>query len=221
MDWTWLKEQPEGQFLERKSCYDRRGGALKPRPIKDVVRDIAETLVAMANADGGTVVLGIEDDSTVSGIPPKYRPERVQQQIHALARPRLNFRFLKITLEERRVWVFETDWSAEVHQLTDGRYLLRVGSQSLPFPAEDIEAMKRSRLQRATEMRFLPDATPADLDPDIVEELAHKSGMSLSPEELLVHYRLAEKVNGQLRLTLAAVLLFGKDPTRWHPPLRH
>jgi ATP-dependent DNA helicase RecG len=41
--------------------------------------------------------------------------------------------------------------------------------------------------------------------------------MELPPEELLVHYRLAEKVNGRLRLTLAAVLLFAKDPTRWHP----
>ncbi|RMF84837.1 MAG: hypothetical protein D6736_18540, partial [Nitrospinota bacterium] len=73
--------------------------------------------------------------------------------------------------------------------------------------------MKRSRLQRAMEMQFSLDATLADLDLDLVQELARQSGMSLSPEEILVHYRLAERVNGQVRLTLAAVLLFGKDPT--------
>jgi ATP-dependent DNA helicase RecG len=50
----YLTTQPEGQFFERKSCYDRRGKFPHPRPVKDVVRDVAETLVAMANADGGT-----------------------------------------------------------------------------------------------------------------------------------------------------------------------
>jgi ATP-dependent DNA helicase RecG len=214
-DWTWLKTQPEGQFLERKSCYERSGTHPRPRPIKEVARDVAEALVAMSNADGGTVVLGVEDDGTVSGVPDGYHQDAVRRQIHDLIRPRLNFQLEEVTLEGRRVWVFETDWSAEVHQLTDGRYLLRVGSHSLPFG--DIEAMKRSRLQRVTEMQFLPDATLADLDIGLLQELAHKSGMELPPEELLVHYRLAEKVNGRLRLTLAAVLLFAKDPTRWHP----
>jgi ATP-dependent DNA helicase RecG len=217
MTGLWLTTQPEGQFLERKSCYDRTGASPRPRPVHEVVRDVAEALVAMANADGGTVVLGVEDDGAVTGVPDRYRPDTVRRQIQNLVRPRLSFRFSEVPLEGQRVWVFETDWSAEVHQLTDGRYLLRVGSQSLPFPAGDIEAMKRSRLQRATEMQFLPDATLADLDLALVEELAHKSGMLLPPEDLLVRYQLAEKTNGQLRLTLAAVLLFARDPTRWHP----
>ncbi len=217
MDWSWVKEQPEGQFLERKSAYDRMGKVLRPRPVKEVVRDIAEALVAMANADGGTVVLGMEDDGTVSGVPERYDPEKVRAQIHDLIRPRLNFRLSEILLEGKSIWVFETDWSPEVHQLTDGRYLMRVGSQNLPFPAADIEAIKRSRLQRATEMQFLPDVSLEDLDLNLLEELARRSGMSLSPEEILIHYRLAERANGRLRLTLAAVLLFGKDPTRWHP----
>ncbi len=217
MDWSWLQEQPEGQFLERKSCYERAEDTPRPRPIKDVVQDIAEALVAMANADGGVVALGIEDDGTVSGVPDSYDPDRIERQIQDHIRPRLNYRFSEVALEGCSVWIFETDWSGEVHQLTDGRYLLRVGSHSLPFSAEGIEAVKRSRLQRATEIQFLPDATLADLNLGLVQELAHKGGVSLSPEALLVHYRLAERVNGRLRLTLAAVLLFGNDPTRWHP----
>ncbi len=67
MTLDYLTAQPEGQFLERKSCYDRRGKFPHPRPVKGVVRDVAETLVAMANADGGTIVLGVEDDGAVFG----------------------------------------------------------------------------------------------------------------------------------------------------------
>lgn len=86
-DWTWVKEQSEGQFLERKSCYDRRDDVPRPRPVKDVIRDVAETLAAMANADGGTVVLGIEDDGTVSGVPERYNLAQVRTQIRSLIRP--------------------------------------------------------------------------------------------------------------------------------------
>ncbi len=47
----WVLRQQEGQFFERKSCFDRLKGKL--RPVRAVARDVAETLAAMANADGG------------------------------------------------------------------------------------------------------------------------------------------------------------------------
>jgi len=38
-----------------------------------------------------------------------------------------------------------------------------------------------------------------------------------APEVVLSRYRLTEGRNGKTALTLAALLLFGKDPGRWHP----
>jgi len=43
----------EGQFFERKSAMDRSGSRAKQRKAADIARDVAETLAAMANADGG------------------------------------------------------------------------------------------------------------------------------------------------------------------------
>jgi ATP-dependent DNA helicase RecG len=63
----------EGQFFERKSAYDRSGSRPKRRNAKDIISDIVDTLSAMANADGGEFVLGMEDDGTVTGVP---HPER-------------------------------------------------------------------------------------------------------------------------------------------------
>ncbi|MCS6806263.1 MAG: putative DNA binding domain-containing protein, partial [Blastocatellia bacterium] len=215
--WDWLKEQPESQFLERKSCYTRSKGRVEPRSIKEVLQDVAESLAAMANADGGTVAVGLEDDGAVSGVPSRYDFEKARQQLNDYVRPRLRFRTSEITLHGQRLWVFETDWSAEVHQLSDGRYLLRVGEHNLPFPAGDVEAMKNARRQRPTEMQYQPDASLDDIDLGLVEELAKQSKLNVSPEETLVHFRLAERVNAQIRLTLAALLALGKDPARWHP----
>lgn len=58
----------EGPFFERKSALDRSGSRPKPRKAADIAHDIAETLVAFANADGGELVVGIEDDGTISGV---------------------------------------------------------------------------------------------------------------------------------------------------------
>lgn len=145
--WDRLLEQDEGQFLERKSCYDRSSGQTRPNPLKKILQDVAESLAAMANADGGIVAVGLDDDGAVTGVPSRYELQKAQRQLGNYIRPALKFRAYEIQVKGQRVWVFETDWSPEVHQLSDGRYLLRVGAENLPFPAKDIEAMKASRRQ--------------------------------------------------------------------------
>ena len=42
---------PEGQFFERKSCFEQSERKIRHRNAADAARDIAETLSAMANAD--------------------------------------------------------------------------------------------------------------------------------------------------------------------------
>ncbi len=217
-DWKWLKTQQEGQFFERKSCYDRSGARPKLRPAREVAHDIAETLAAMANADGGALVLGIEDDGTPTGM--SYPPDRLDVILRAperLVQPPLRAHHQWIELDGVRVLLFEVDWSPEVHQLSDGRYLLRVGAKNLPFPASDIAGMKEGKRRRVTESRLITEASLQDLDPALFDELRQKTGLSLSNQELLQHYRLAEARNGRLVLSLAGLLLFAKDPLRWHP----
>jgi ATP-dependent DNA helicase RecG len=183
-----------------------------------VARDIAETLAAMANADGGTVVVGVEDDGTPTGVDyPKDRFNVLREAPRNLIRPPLRTRIEAPIFQEAHLLVFEVDWSPEAHQLADGRYLLRVGHQNQPFPAEQIEALKAGKRRRVAEVRIVPEASLADLDLSLTGRLREHTGLALSDEELLLRYRLAESRNGRLVLTLAALLLFGKDPGRWHP----
>ncbi|MBC7217417.1 MAG: putative DNA binding domain-containing protein [Candidatus Caldatribacterium sp.] len=141
--WNWLKEQDEGQFLERKSCYDRSSRLSRPRPVKEVLWDLAEALVAMGNADGSTVAVGPEDDGTVMGVPSRYQFRQTQWRLSDDVCLRLNFCVHEISLEEQRVWVSETDWSPKVQQLLDAILYLERGTK-LSFPARDIDAMKVS-----------------------------------------------------------------------------
>lgn len=216
-DWEWTHRQQEGQFFERKSCLDRSPARRGRRPIRDVARDIAETLTAMANADGGTLVIGVEDDGEVTGV--DYPPDRLdvlRRACQTHVKPPLHPHISESELAGKRVMYFEVDWSIEAHQLTDGRYLLRIGDQNMPFPAADIEALKAGKRRRVTEIQYMAEATLDDLDMQLVASLGEKVGLTVEPEEILEHYRLVERRNGRLLLTVAAMLLFGKDPGKWH-----
>ena len=41
----------------------------KPRLTKSICADIGEALVSFANADGGAILIGVEDDGTITDIP--------------------------------------------------------------------------------------------------------------------------------------------------------
>lgn len=66
----------ESHFREFKSALEGPDGNKKPRPVKKICGNIGEALVAFANADGGELLIGVEDDGTVSGVP--HTPEEIR-----------------------------------------------------------------------------------------------------------------------------------------------
>lgn len=172
----------------------------------------------MANADGGTLALGIEDDGTPTGV--DYPPDRLEVIVQAPKThitPPVKASCQWATVKEVPMLVFEVDWSPEVHQLKDGRYVLRVADSNMPFSATDIASMKEGKRRRVTELQFIHEASLSDIDRELIDRLREKSRLDLSDEELLTRYRLIEPRNGRYLLSLACLLLFGKDPIRWQP----
>jgi ATP-dependent DNA helicase RecG len=173
----------------------------------------------MANADGGTLLLGVEQDKTVTGVDyPDDKLTLLRQAAHNLLRPPLKAHLTELIHEGRRILAFEVDSSLVPHQLTDGRYLLRVRDQNLPFPADQIAVLKRARAGGQYERQFVHEARFEDLDPHLLARFAHHLGDPRPAEDILYRdYRLVDFQNGRARLTLAALLLFATDPLRWHP----
>ena len=217
---TQLLQREEGQFLEFKSCIERPYGRDKRlRPSKDIAEDVAVVLSAMANADGGTLLVGVEDDKDITGV--GYEKEDPINKIIRAPQnrvdPPLKTRLEKINVDGKLVLLFEVDWSPDVHRLTDGRYLLRVGEHNQPYPAELIHLMKEAKRKGLYERQFIPEATFEDLDLSLIEQFRKRAGNGESVKELLSRYRLVEEDNGRLRITRAALLLFARDPLKWHP----
>jgi len=215
-----LLARDEGQFLEFKSAYERPDGIhFKRRKATEVTKDIAETLSAMANADGGTLLLGVEDDKTVTGVDfPDDKLALFRQATQNLLQPPLKARLTELMHKGCLVLAFEVAPSPVPHQLTDGRYLLRVRDQNLPFPADQIAALKSAKASGQYERQFVHQARFEDLDADLLAQFARRLDTSRPVEEVLYRdYSLIDFHNGRPRLTLAALLLFARDPLRWHP----
>ena len=58
----------ESHSREFKSTFEGPATAKRRRTARLVARDIGEALVAFANADGGTLFVGVEDDGVVTGM---------------------------------------------------------------------------------------------------------------------------------------------------------
>ena len=183
--------------------------------------DVAETLAAMANADGGELVVGIEDDGAVTGV---RQPEDRQPMILGAPRsknyvnPPLPVRCRELqTADGYRLFHFEVSWSPDVHQLAGSRYLLRVNDQNAPFAADQIAALKAAKTQGLWERSFPPGATLADLDLDLIRSLAPAAWAGRDAEDVLRDRGLIAGRNGHSVPSNAALLLFAKAPARWHP----
>src|SRR4051794_39725574 len=58
----------ESHFREYKSGLHGEPGKKANRPVREICRDIGEALVAFANADGGELLVGVEDSGEVTGL---------------------------------------------------------------------------------------------------------------------------------------------------------
>ncbi|EPK0124251.1 MULTISPECIES: ATP-binding protein [Klebsiella pneumoniae complex] len=58
----------ESHFREFKSALQGPPDKKEKRPTKDISTNIAQTLVAFANADGGELLIGVEDNGEITGI---------------------------------------------------------------------------------------------------------------------------------------------------------
>jgi ATP-dependent DNA helicase RecG len=214
-----LIQREEGQFLEFKSLWERDSSPARVLDRRRVRDWIAEYAAAFANADGGTLVLGVDDDGVPSGH--GYPPEALREFLEVpkrRLRPALDCRGGSVEVEGHELLVIEVPMSPEAVMVDGDGFPYRVGDQVRREPQEVINARKEVYRRVGYEQRFRPEASLADLDLDLVRSfLAHSPLIQRGPEGLLEHFGLVQPRAGGLGITQAALLLFGRAPqSRWH-----
>jgi ATP-dependent DNA helicase RecG len=214
-----LLKQERGQFLEFVSAFEYRRGTGQKKREEELAREVVRVLSGMANADGGAVLIGVEPDKSITGIP--YDHDELQSLIQApqnLLRPQLSPSSEKVRLGNLQLLKFEVASGLEIYRIAGGRSFYRLGSETPSLPAEQIQALKEAKKSVFYERQQALNATWHDLDQDLVQTLAHKVQEGKDPQALLTqNYHLLDHSRGLPCPNMAALLLFAKDPTRWHP----
>jgi ATP-dependent DNA helicase RecG len=212
----------ESHYREFKTAWEGKVSEAKPRPFKEICRDIAEALVAFANADGGELLIGVEDDGNVSGVP------HADHLIDALLQAPENYILsgtqlpmlaaTKVNIEGQWVLYFSVAKGvSRIYQLSDGKCVRRKDKATLPVAFEDIQFERQEIRSREYDREFVDGAAVSDLNIVLLQTAADTYLRGMSVERYLQQMNLGEYSATGLRLRRAAVLLFAKDIGRWAP----
>lgn len=192
---------PEGQYFERKS------GRVSPK-------DLAIALVAMANAEGGTIVVGIHA-GLVDGVAPE-RVNALRQAAFDHTRPAVRVAVEeRIAQEEERastILVMRVEPSGSLHTLTNDTTYLRVGDESRKLTAAQRLELSYDRGAAAFE-GSATQLTISHLDADQMGSYAGVLGLADHRSMLLAR----DLLDRRGRVTVAACLLFDHRPQRDYP----
>lgn len=204
-------DQIESQTVEFKSWNAR------PRSTKDQIRAVRESVVAFANASGGTLILGVADAKhsradAIHGVG-NLDLDRLRIEIHDGTLPHILVYPEVFDEPEGQVVALRVLPGIPPHTTSEGIGKVRVGNVSKPITGHDFAQIISSRGLFDLTAEPLPDVAREDLLPQEIERLRNviyandgqRDLLSLADDDLLVALGLASSQG----VTLAAALLLG------------
>lgn len=202
----------ENQYFDRKSAR------------KDD-REIAKHISAFANAAGGKLVVGIEDNGEVTGFRRNGARDIENFERAALAtctptpivhRERISV--VNSSGEDDLVLVLdiEPSTSHSVARMSDGDVFLRQNDKSVKLNREQVIALEFDKGQRIFEDELVKDSSIDDVDHEVLDRYKEILGTEVSDEQVLRSRRFMR--DG--KLTVAGALLFAQDPSAMMPQAR-
>lgn len=187
---------------------------------------ISDELAALANASGGTMILGVDDKSReVIGIDLEAM-DAVESWVTSVCRDRIvpaldvvtrHYEFPDATGALRPVIVVEVPRSLWVHKSANG-YFKRVGHAKREMAPEVLARLFQQRSQ-ARLIRFeeqaVPGTSPNDLDPLLARAFL-REGEGEAEVQLRRLHLIVDDAGGAA-LSVAGVLLGTVKPVRWLP----
>ncbi len=210
-----IQEMPEGQTFECKSIM------VNPKTL-------AITIVAMANADGGTIAIGVSDKTRkIEGV------DQDKLRINEILRTPLDFCVpsLKVDLEyipcidykgnNNHILLINVPASPKLHTNQADEVFWRVGDKSRKLPFEERLRLMYDKGERFYEDCPINDATIEDIEIDAVSAFIKRINYEKSPLNYLQENRgYISNKDGALQISAVCILLFGKRPQNFFPRAR-
>ena len=210
-----IKDRPEGQTFDCKS-------------VKIEPKALAVPIVAMANADGGMLAIGISDKTRrIEGIDQHtVHVNELLKVPFSLCIPSVNIKPEYIPCidsegKPNHVLLLHIPASATLHANQADEVFMRVGDSSRKLGFEERMSLMDDKGERYFEDTAAYDATIEDIDFNYVQDLLNVIGYTKSPLEYLKeNNNFITYKDGKEQISTACILLFGKKPQLFFPRAR-
>lgn len=187
----------------------------------------ASELVAFANADGGVILLGVDDHGVVRGLP-DAQLRSIERWIIRVATEYCRPSIRPVIHKERltkpdggvtTVILVDINRGLFVHATCDGKHYQRIGSTKRVLVNG---ALARQLQERRREFVFdcepVPTATLEDIDHRKLKRFLPDYSVEIPWLDLLRNMNIAAELEDNvIRPTVAGLLAFGKAPTSYLP----
>ncbi|MCY1043479.1 putative DNA binding domain-containing protein [Corallococcus sp. bb12-1] len=182
--------------------------------------DIAKAIASMANTKGGLVLIGVEDDGTVTGTGDRKHTDKLMTQVGQLCQDRIEPPLICTT--QKREYQGQTILQVEVPAFSPSRphraasrYYVRDGNVSREAKREELVRMLQSTDAHFDEQE-MSGASIEDLDTEAVRAFfANAYQRQVSDQNLVPHLTSLKCLERTGVPTVAGILMFGTQPTRW------
>lgn len=195
---------------------------------RDVIQnhELAKELVAFSNLAGGIVLLGVEDDGSISGTTRLNTEEFVMNACRDKIRPALIpfYEVVRDVEPGKDVAIVRVPRGFDVHTLWHNNrnaYYIRVGSQSREPTPEELARLFQQRGAVRAELRPVSGATFTDLDLRRLKNyFVHVRRQAVPADDAEAAWATLlfnTEIMVEDGITVSGILLFGRNPNRFLP----
>lgn len=188
-------------------------------------KDLVTAIVALANTEGGILLLGVEDDGKVTGLHANHRDlTGLSSMIAGRTTPSLSVRITAITFNNLEIVHIQVPKSRQLTATSEGilqrRRLMADGTpEAVPFYPHEFTQRQSSLGLLDPSAMVLADLTVDDFNPlerQRIREMIRRYGgdsslLPLADEELDGALGLTVTEKGIRRPTMAGILLLGRE----------
>ena len=198
--------------------FDRKSAMCKPS-------QLAEDISAFANAEGGAIIIGINDNGELDGIN-NLSTDKLNNLIDAprsacKPMPKYDYEFMPIVnkegKEDRLLLLHIQSAHKVIIRTTKDDTFLRIGDRSVPMKGDNLRQLEYQKQLQKFEEELCDYASVADLDQDLITQYKESIDASSIPTEQVLE---ARGMIRQGKLTHAAVLLFAKNVRQFYQNCR-
>ncbi len=180
-------------------------------------KELSDEFAAFANARGGVILIGVEDNGDIVGID-RESLDGAEKTVVEICQdsigPPVHIVTEKRCIDEKNVLKVDVSRSPFVHRSANG-YFIRQGSTKMEMTAERLERLLQNRSQvhrMALDKQFVPNTHRGTLSRSLYQRFITLGVVEGEEENLLLKRRLLVKDGEDFRASVAGVLMCHQKP---------